>query len=451
MSFISRIRSLSPRSLLLGILLTSFLITVVYAFYFRIHPVVDAQAYDQIAVNLINGCGFREDCSRDFLHDPAITRAGPAYEFFLAGIYRLFGQHYEIVWIIQAFLHVLTAYLLYLSAKRLFPEIGEKAGLIAAAVIAFHPDLIEIAAMLMTETLYLFLITLTLYLFILMYQDSEKWILSCMLGCITGVAILSRPPVLLFVPIILLVYLFRKHYRQGLFFLLVLIAVLTPWTMRNYRVFHTFIPTTLIGEYNLWVGNTLESNGGQLSHGFNPVTTYGETYGYSGLKQEAKHQFWQFIFTHPVRFIQLCIIRFVTYFSLIRPMGFWFYQTGISQIVFVVLSGFATVFLFVSGFGGMYALLKQKKGLYNYFIAFALTAPVVLIPTVVQSRYRFQIYPFLALSAGYLIARYRTHEIPTAHTRRILILSMIVLGIISFIDIILFRHTIFEHLHTLFS
>ncbi len=447
MSFVSRIRSLPTKSLLLGILVVSFFITLSYAFYFRIHPVVDAQAYDQIAMNLLQGCGFKEDCSNNFLHDPAITRAGPAYEFFLAGIYYIFGHQYEVVWIIQALLHVLTAYMLYLSAKRLFVEKGEKIGLIAAAIIAFHPDLIEIAAMLMTETFYLFFVSLFIYLFARVYRDPANSFLSIVLGVITGLAILSRPPVMLFVPVVLYLYFTKKLLRQGLVFCVFLLLTLTPWTIRNYRVFDTFIPTTLIGEYNLWVGNTLESDGGQLSEGFNPVTHYGEFYGFATLKDEAKRQFFDFVFTHPGRFIELCVIRFMTYFSLIRPMGFWFYQTGISQATFVAVSGISIAALFILGFAGLVQLFREKKALYYYVIVLTLTAPILLIPTVVQSRYRFQIYPFLALSAAYLLARY-TGERKSA--RSAIIMTMVVLGIITLCDVFIFRESIIEHINILF-
>ena len=36
-----------------------------------------------------------------------------------------------------------------------------------------------------------------------------------------------------------------------------------------------------------------------------------------------------------------------------------------------------------------------------------LTEPILLLVTVVQSRYRFQIYPFLALFGGYAIAQWK--------------------------------------------
>ena len=36
-----------------------FVVSAAYAFYFQIRPAVDAQTYDQIAINIINGHGYR--------------------------------------------------------------------------------------------------------------------------------------------------------------------------------------------------------------------------------------------------------------------------------------------------------------------------------------------------------------------------------------------------------
>ena len=163
-------RWLSENKLLFGILALSFIFSLGYSFFYKIEPVVDARAYDQIAQNILAGRGFVEDSSKDILFDHAIVRAGPAYEYFLAFIYRLFGLHLEAVWIIQAILHALTAYLIFLVCRLVFKENSAKIGLLAAAFIGFHPDLIEISAMLMTETFYIFLITLTILYFLKIYN-----------------------------------------------------------------------------------------------------------------------------------------------------------------------------------------------------------------------------------------------------------------------------------------
>lgn len=386
------------------IILFSFVIPVLYSFNFRIDPVVDAQAYDTIAINIVEGYGFIEDRTSSFEFDTSIVRAGPGYEYFLAGIYFLFGHHFEPVWVIQAFLHALSALLLYLVARQLFRgSYGERVGVASAAIFGFSPDLIEISAMLMTETLYLFFTVLVFYLFLRVFNKPKNNFLAFLLGLASGVAILTRPPIVLFVPVFLFFYYRKKEYKN-IFILIVGCAIaLLPWVIRNYLIYNQLILTTMIAQYNLWVGNTLLSDGGQIAGGFNVLTNYTDSQGFFGLKAKANAEFFSFLATYPFVFIKLTFIRFIRYFSLIRPMGFWFYQTGISQMAFIFSSLVWIAFLFVTGFSGLVVALREKKEIFYYLAIFALTSPLVLLPTVVQSRYRFQIYPFLAIFSGYLI------------------------------------------------
>ncbi len=457
---------LKQNKTLAWILVLSFLLPLIYSFYFRIHPVVDAQAYDVIAVNIVDGFGFREDSSLSYEWDNAIVRAGPGYEYFLAGVYKIFGHHYEVVWIIQALLHTVSVWLIYLIALRVFSNIeldekkdirkrflamlgmtGEGAkniALISAALFAFWPDLIEISAMLMTETLYLFFTVLTLFLFVKVYEDHKNICLALVSGLITGLAVLTRPPILLFIPIFLFLYIQKKSYKAGAVFLFAALAALSPWVIRNYLIYNQLIITTMIGEFNIWVGNTLQADGGQLADGYNPLREYVNENGFFGLKEKAGMEFKMFLLNHPFVFIKLTFLRFIRFFSLIRPMGFWFYQSGLGEgaVVFSSLVWIAGVFL--AGFSGLVELLKKKKTIFYYLAVMAATSPLVLLPTVVQSRYRFQIYPFLVLFAGYMI--YKSMQNKKWYKEKSLLYTFSFLILVSLLDFFINFGTVLDRL-----
>lgn len=409
-----------------------FILTLAYSLYHQIAPRVDARAYDTIAVNLTEGFGFREDRNADYKFDYSIARAGPAYEFFLAGIYQIFGHHYTAVWVIQALLHALSAWLIWQCAKLIWGDAGEKIGLIAAILFGFHPDLIEISAMLLTETLYLFFVVLTIWAFLKAYYERESLVWGALLGGITGLAILTRPPLILFVPVFLFFYVYHKQYKPLTACTLSLIIVLIPWTVRNYLIYHEVILTTLIGSYNIWFGNTLSSTGGQMTTGGGQIEAYTAIHGFFGFKQKAMQEFIGFVMSYPFVFIKLCIIRFIRYFSLIRPMGFWFYQTGVQQMVFIASSIVWIAGLFLAGFSGIVHALRERRTLFYYLVILTLTSPLVLIPTVVQSRYRFQIYPFLALFAGYLIVQFMQNR--QIWKEKVVWIPMVSLIAVSLID-----------------
>ena len=95
---------MKTKKYLILLLLGIFVSSLAFSFYYKIKLRVDAQAYNSIAWNLVQGNGYVEDKSNAFTpqKDEAILRVGPGYEFFLAGIYTFFGHRIWVVWIFHA-------------------------------------------------------------------------------------------------------------------------------------------------------------------------------------------------------------------------------------------------------------------------------------------------------------------------------------------------------------
>ena len=385
------------------ILLGSFLASLAYSFYFRITPAVDARAYDVIAQNIVAGNGYREEIENNILQDHAITRVGPLYEYFLAGIYKVFGHNYGVVWFFQALLHALSAWLIYLVALLIFAEKDHKRkiALWAAGIFAFYPDLIEISAMLLTETLYLFLVCLFFYVFFRYVSWLDNWHLALALGLISGLAVLARPPVLFLMPVITFFFLIKKKWLPLALFLTTLFLVFVPWTYRNYQVYGEIMPFGAAGNYNFWIGNWHGGDGEQSPQPFHIAFT--ATHDIKEINGESIRQFKLFLQEHPVEFLKLTALRVNKYFSIARPMGWWFYQTGIGQLLFVLASAAASVFLFVFGLAGAMKAWRLKEEKLNYLLVFTVFTPLIIFATVVETRYRFQIYPLLAIFSGYFV------------------------------------------------
>lgn len=419
---------------LILILAGVFLASLAYSFYFKITPAVDARAYDKIAQNIAGGLGYKEDAKLDYSDDYAIARVGPLYEYFLAGIYTIFGHSYGAVWFFQALLHALSAWLIYLTASLIFAnnDYRRKIALWAAAIFGFYPDLIEISAMLMTETLYLFLVCLMLYLFFLFLSRGGYW-LAAWLGLFSGLAVLARPPVLFLVPVILFFFWQKKNWRQALLFLAILILVFVPWTARNYQVYGEIMPFGSAGNFNFWIGNYHGGNGEQ-----EPTVEqqrFLETHKAVEINPESIKHFKEFIFAYPAEFLKLTLLRINKYFSVIRPMGFWFYQAGLGQALFIFSSALASVFLFVFGLAGALKAWLAKDEKLNYLLAFLAFTPLIIFATVVETRYRFQIYPILAILSGY----FATEALNTRGRwrQKIIIASAIIIFSNGLIDMLL--------------
>lgn len=420
-----------------------FVATASYAFYFKIRPAVDAWTYDTVAMNIINGHGFRLYPERPLLQDDVINYQGPLYQYFLAGIYLIFGHHYEAVWIIQAFLRAISVLFLFSICRKLFGEWGKRAGWIAAVFLGFYPDLIEISAMLLTETLFIFFLIVILYIFI-RYYEMVNFKGVFLLGFSTGIAILIRSTAVFFLPVFLFYFWRRRAYKQMILFLTLILLIMTPWTIRNYLVYHRFIPT-MVNIGNLWVGNHEGSDADNKLE----LVELTKRYGVLGINDYCVQQFKKFIKAHPLTYIKLIAIRAIEYFSFIRPMGFWFYQKGWGQLIFVLSSALASVFLFTFGFAGFFSILKKERQniplIYLIILAFLTCASV--IPIIVVTRYRFPIYPFMAIFAGFFIARLLAVR---KEYLKYLIVSFSILSFFSLINIALEYNKIIEKFGKIF-
>lgn len=251
------------KQLLLLILTAAILIRIPVAIYMGDHVTVlpgiqDQVSYDALARSLLAGRGY------SFTHKwypftPANTPTSHwsfVYPLFLAGIYAVTGYHPLAARLIQCMVGgTLICLLVYLIGRRV---VNEETGLVAAGLAAVYGFFIYYNAALMTETFSIVLILLTLYLSIKL-KDNPKPILWIGLGLSLGLGALLRQTVLLFVPFLLL-WLFwelRKDRMRWWIFSVpaVIILMIAPWTIRNYRVFHQFLLLNSNAGYAFYASN----------------------------------------------------------------------------------------------------------------------------------------------------------------------------------------------------
>jgi 4-amino-4-deoxy-L-arabinose transferase-like glycosyltransferase len=177
----------------------------------------------------------------------------PAYVYFLGAAFTLTGSLLAVQYL-QCLVGALLVPALGLVGRSGF---GERAGLWAAGLAAFYPELVWFAAHFWAETLFA---TLLWWGFErLAAADARGSSAAALLaGAIFGLAILTRETVLYFVPLAALWLAWRRPggLRRAALLLAASLAVLAPWTLRNYLVFDAFVPVSTAGALNLWQGNT---------------------------------------------------------------------------------------------------------------------------------------------------------------------------------------------------
>lgn len=190
------------------------------------------------------------------LTDGTVLRATlirlPGYPAFLAAMFAVFGrEHYTAVMIAQALIDTNTCLVIAALALELMNERAAKAAYLLAALCPFTANY---AAAPLAETLAIFCTAHAFYYGvrgIKAVQNGEAGpLLWCLSGFWTALAILLRPDDGLLIPAlglaILLLLVFRPHRKQavtaGLLFVVVSLAPLVPWTIRNWQTFHVFEP-----------------------------------------------------------------------------------------------------------------------------------------------------------------------------------------------------------------
>ncbi len=274
----------SRHSALVGLLLISAVFRISVAHWFPSDAPDDGRVYAQMARNLLEQHVFSHDGQPPY--QPSLIRL-PGYPLFLAGIYSIFGHTSNgAVRIIQALIDTATCGLIALLAFYWQPDEKKKraSAIAALALAAVCPFTTIYAVTILTEVptnflVMAMLVAVTLGFRKLTTEDTEAgskrklrraiawWAIA---GLIGGVAVLMRPDSGLFLAAVgitlvitgvrvpTLVGLFRRksptkvgtltprNIRQiilsGCAFSLAFVLLLTPWTIRNWRVFHLFQP-----------------------------------------------------------------------------------------------------------------------------------------------------------------------------------------------------------------
>ncbi|MEK7612049.1 MAG: hypothetical protein AAB407_01785 [Patescibacteria group bacterium] len=386
---------------LLVIFLIIFSINIGYALLYAIEPRVDAEAYDEIATNLFKYGIYQANLDGSPLLDGSITRIGPGYEFFLAGIYSIFGRRFVFVWIIQAILYALSIVMLGKITIFLVPEFERHQKWFFGLLIFFGVfiDAIQLNAMLMTESLTIFLITLVFYIFTHHFQKKNYSIWEGMLiGLVAGILMLVRPMGFLILLTCLgaVFFIRRKHaISYALAAVLVFGAIQIPWIYRNYNIFGTFLFHTAAGGMNLLSGN-YPGNHGEFTADFLLFEDLKSLYPAPvDFSRAAEDWYRDFFFHHPFQALGILFEKTMIFFSLTKTSGFWFHYFGsFDKAVTVVISVIQNFLILGTIFAFMIMTIlryiRERSISKRDIFFFCIIAVMIAIPilTVVANRHR---------------------------------------------------------------
>lgn len=209
--------------------------------------------YQEIALQLIRGHGFAVDATSG----PTAGRP-PLYPMFLAMLYSMFGTGAVAVMWAHAILGALTCSLLVLLGCRMFDR---AVGVVAGLMFAVYPPHLWWSAIIMPETLLVFLVVAAcLGLVVLIQTPSQRR--AVVAGALLGATALCNSVILLFPPVLLLVVaasgrLRRAYLRYAPALFAAMWVVILPWMVRNEAIFHRPIPVNWGAGWNYTKGQVM--------------------------------------------------------------------------------------------------------------------------------------------------------------------------------------------------
>jgi 4-amino-4-deoxy-L-arabinose transferase-like glycosyltransferase len=380
------------------VLAIAFILRLGWAILIPVVPLSDSAVYDIFAQTLaVHGVyGWAPD--QPSAYWPVGTSA------IYAALYAVFGHSYIPVVALNVALSTGIVDLTMRLGRIFFDD---ATAILAGGLMAIWPSQVAYVTILASELPFTFLLLLGFAAwFSPRLSNSVRAIVG---GLAFGAASYFRPIALL-LPIILwlsVVPSWQKLREQLPMLLLAMIVMglsLTPWTVRNTRLFGHFVMVSTNGGANFWMGNNPDSDGF-----YTPEPTF--TAGLSEYEQDkvlgAKAM--QYVIAEPIAFV-LRTIKKAALLHVGETIAVHWNEGGIKhrfgeRALFplkILTQSFWTGILLLA-FAGLIVMTRERG------IALTLMHPVVLTwiyftavfaITVAQDRYHFPYHPFISLLAS---------------------------------------------------
>jgi hypothetical protein len=340
----------------------------------------------------------------------------PAYPLLLAGIMKIFSAYTVHAWLaavsLNIFFVVLACVPIYYAGKVIGSsgdaspnQNGLALGALAAWLWALFPNAILIPVESMWEASLAALLAATILWASLALDGKRGTLAWSAYGLLWGATLMTNATLLAILPFLLGWLLYRAHKQNRRIAqqvaLTCAIAALccVPWTIRNYRAFHTFIPLRSILGLQLWIGNndlTEDIFRGNLHPIYNEQErAHYIAVGEIAYMREKQQLAIPYILTHPSRELHLTYLRFISLWAggAIHPIDD-FLGTPDAWFRFILS---VNVFVALATLAGAIILFAQRNAALFPVAAFPLIFPWAYYLTLSLPRYRLPIDPILML------------------------------------------------------
>jgi hypothetical protein len=366
-----------------------------------------------IAYSLAGGHGFASPFRIDTGPTAWMT---PLYPLILSGIMRLFGIYTFQSWVAAVLMNAgfstLACIPLYYAGKRIG---GAGLGAGAAWLWAIFPNAILLSFQSLWDTSLSALLGATVIWATLKLADTTSDRAWTLYGVLWGVVLMANAAVLSLFPPLMgwATWRSRTHALRNIALACgMVILCCIPWTVRNYRVFHAFVPLRSTLGLQLFVGNNADAHVVWLGEQ-HPIHDNSERDRYIQMGEiaymaEKEQDAIRYILTFPRHEAELIAGRFVMLWSggTLHPIDDFIHNPSL-WFRYVLLFNIAAGLCALAGI----VVLIRNRSIY----AFPLAAGPIIFPfayyfTLALPRYRHPIDPTLMLLTAIALAELLRHR-----------------------------------------
>ena len=359
-----------------------------------------------IAHSLATGHGF----SSPFRVDTGPTAwMTPLFPLLLAGIFRVFGAYTFHAWAATVLVNIscctLACIPIYFAAKRI-------GGIALAAGTAWLWAIFPNAILMPVESMWdasisALLVATILWATLALAESAESQRLRnwCAYGLLWGVALMFNATLGGLFPFLALWLAYRAHQQNRAWLknavaaVMIIILCCVPWTIRNYHVFHQFVPLRSVLGLQLWLGNNDQTQ--DIFRGdLHPIYNAAEREKYVSLgeiayMQQKKQEAIAYMLSHPAREAHLILYRAISIWSGGTPYPLEDFL-GTPSLRFRTILAFNIVATLGTIFG-IIILFRERSPFAIPIAAFPLIYPWAYYLTLALPRYRLPIDPIVML------------------------------------------------------
>jgi len=369
--------------------------------------VLEHWAFGLIARSIASGHGF----GSPFAQTGASALLPPVYSYLLAAIFKVFGIETKASVLaalsLNSVFSALTCIPVFFLARRAF---GDRVATWAGWGWAFSPYGIYYGAGWAWSTCLVTLELAWLFLFAWRLENSSRtrdWILFGLFG---GLAALTEPVTLAVVPLLGLWTLYRRFrtnvpWKAPMFAAaLAALAVMSPWLVRNYELFHRFIPVRSGFGLELYIGNNGYSQRWVNSalhpnHSDAELSEY-ERAGEIAYMDHKLHQAEAYIRSHPAWFVWMTLRRIIYMWT-----GYWsFDRAYLKDEPLDPPNIFLDTTMTILGLLGLRKVFQRDRGLGVRFAIVLLFFPLTYYISHPETYYFRPVDPLIVVLAAMFVA-----------------------------------------------